>query len=33
LKGYSRRSVKGEYFPGRLPDKEGRVDGVVYRNI
>lgn len=33
LQGYSRRSVKGEYYPGLVPDNEGRVEGVVFRNV
>jgi gamma-glutamylcyclotransferase (GGCT)/AIG2-like uncharacterized protein YtfP len=33
LKGYSRRSVKGEYFPGLGPDASGIVDGIVYRDV
>jgi len=33
LEGYSRRSVKGEHYPALVPDEEGRVDGVVYRNV
>lgn len=33
LKGYSRRSVKGEYYPALVPDELGRVDGVIYRNV
>ena len=33
LKGYSRRRVKGEYYPALVPDEEGRVEGVVYRNV
>ncbi|NTV43714.1 MAG: gamma-glutamylcyclotransferase [Syntrophobacteraceae bacterium] len=33
LKGYSRRSVKGEYYPALVPDADGRVEGVVYRNV
>ena len=33
LKGYSRRSVKGEYYPGILPDEEGRVAGIVYSHV
>jgi len=33
LKGYSRRSVKVESYPALVPDKEGRVEGVVYRNM
>lgn len=33
LKGYSRRCVKGEHYPAIVPDREGRVYGVVYRNV
>jgi len=33
LKGYSRRSVSGEHYPAIIPDKEGTVEGVVYRNV
>ena len=33
LKGYSRRSVKGERYPALVPHEEGRVEGVVYRNV
>ena len=33
LKGYSRRSVKGEPYPALMPDDKGRVEGVVYRDI
>ncbi len=33
LKGYSRRAVKGEPYPGLIPDPEGRVEGVVYRDV
>ncbi|MEW6668489.1 MAG: gamma-glutamylcyclotransferase family protein [Thermodesulfobacteriota bacterium] len=33
LKGYSRRSVKGEHYPGLVPDAEGSVEGVVYRDV
>jgi gamma-glutamylcyclotransferase (GGCT)/AIG2-like uncharacterized protein YtfP len=33
LKGYSRRSVKGEQYPALIPDEEGRVEGVVYWNV
>ena len=33
LKGYSRRSVKGEHYPAIMPDKEGTVEGVIYRNV
>ena len=33
LKGYSRWSVKGEYYPALVPDEEDRVEGVVYRCV
>ena len=33
LKGYCRRSVKGEPFPGLIPDATGIVDGIVYRGV
>lgn len=33
LKGYRRHSVKGEHYPALVPDKKGRVEGVVYRNV
>ncbi len=33
LKGYRRRSIRGEHYPAILPDAEGRVDGLVYRNV
>ena len=33
LKGYGRRSVKGEHFPALIPDAAGSVDGIVYRNV
>ena len=33
LKGYRRRSVKGEYYPALVPDEDGRVDGVVYHSV
>lgn len=33
LKGYSRRSVKKQYYPAIIPEKESFVDGIVYRNI
>lgn len=33
LKGYCRRSVKGEYYPAIVPDVDGNVDGVVYLNL
>jgi len=33
LKGYSRRSVKSQKYPGVLPDESGSVEGVVYLNV
>lgn len=33
LKGYIRRSVKGEHYPAIMPDREAVVEGVVYRNV
>jgi gamma-glutamylcyclotransferase (GGCT)/AIG2-like uncharacterized protein YtfP len=33
LKGYRRWTVKGEQYPGLAPDPEGRVEGVLYRDV
>lgn len=33
LRGYSRRSVKGELYPALVPDAAGRVEGVLYRGV
>jgi gamma-glutamylcyclotransferase (GGCT)/AIG2-like uncharacterized protein YtfP len=33
LRGYSRRSVRGEHYPALVPHEEGRVEGLVYRNV
>lgn len=33
LKGYRRRSVKGEHYPALVPEVEGRVEGVIYLNL
>ena len=33
LRGYSRRAVRGERYPALIPDEEGCVNGVVYRNL
>lgn len=33
LKGYSRRSVKNEYFPGLVSNAESRVEGVAYSDV
>ena len=33
LKDYCRRSVKGEPYPAIIPYRDGRVEGMVYRNV
>ncbi len=33
VRGYSRRSVRGEYYAGLIPSEDGRVEGVVYRHL
>jgi len=33
LKDYCRRSVRGELYPAVMPSRDGRVEGMVYRNI
>lgn len=33
LKGYRRRSVIGEPYPAIVLEKEGRVEGVIYRDV
>lgn len=33
LRGYSRRAVRGEWYPGLVPEQGGLVEGVVYRGI
>jgi len=33
LKGFRRHSVRGEHYPAIVPDEEGRVDGLVYRDV
>ncbi len=33
LKGYSRRAVRGERYPGIVADAAGCVEGVLYRNV
>ncbi len=30
LTGFSRRAVKGEKYPGIMPDRTGLVEGVIY---
>jgi gamma-glutamylcyclotransferase (GGCT)/AIG2-like uncharacterized protein YtfP len=33
LNGFIRRAVRGEHYPGVIPDPAGRVEGVVYRGV
>ena len=33
VRGYSRKSVRGEHYPALVLDEEGCVEGVVYRNL
>ena len=33
VRGYRRCSVRNEHYPALAPDEEGRVEGVVYRNL
>lgn len=33
LTGYSRRTVRGEWYPGLVPEEGGLVEGVVYPGI
>lgn len=33
LPDYRRRAVKGEVYPGILPELGGVVEGIVYRNL
>ena len=33
VRGYSRRSVRGEHYPGLIPSEDSRVEGVVYRHL
>jgi gamma-glutamylcyclotransferase (GGCT)/AIG2-like uncharacterized protein YtfP len=33
LGGYSRRSVKGEHYPALVPDRQGIVEGILYRDV
>jgi gamma-glutamylcyclotransferase (GGCT)/AIG2-like uncharacterized protein YtfP len=33
VRGYSRRSVKGERYPALAPDEKGCVEGVAYRDL
>jgi len=33
LRGYARYRVKGEVYPGIVPDSDACVDGVVYQDV
>lgn len=33
LRGYSRCSVKGKYYPALIHDDKGQVEGVVYQDV
>jgi len=33
LEGFSRRAVRGEPYPGILPEEGSRVEGVLYRDV
>lgn len=33
LQGFLRRAVKGEAYPALVPDTNGMVNGVVYRDV
>ena len=33
LRGYSRRTVRGEHYPAIKPDEQGHVEGVVYMDL
>jgi gamma-glutamylcyclotransferase (GGCT)/AIG2-like uncharacterized protein YtfP len=33
LRGYARRAVRGESYPGIVEDPGGRVEGVLYRGV
>ena len=33
LRDYRRRAVKGEVYPGILPERDGVVEGIVYRDL
>jgi len=33
LKGYSRRSVRGEVYPAIVPNEKGMVEGILYKDI
>ncbi len=33
VRGYSRRPVRGEYYPALAMEQEGCVEGVIYRRV
>ena len=33
LRGYSRRPIKDELYPAIIPDNDGLVDGIIYRDV
>ena len=33
LKGFRRRSVRGEHYPALVPDEDCRVEGIVYLGV
>jgi gamma-glutamylcyclotransferase (GGCT)/AIG2-like uncharacterized protein YtfP len=33
LRGYQRRTIKGEVYPGLIPKPGGVVEGIVYREV
>jgi gamma-glutamylcyclotransferase (GGCT)/AIG2-like uncharacterized protein YtfP len=33
VRGYCRRSVREQHYPALAPDEEGRVEGVIYRDL
>ena len=33
LRDYQRRTVKGEVYPGLIPERGGIVEGIVYRDL
>lgn len=33
LEGYARRAVRGEAYPALVEQRNGRVDGILYKNL
>ena len=33
LRGYRRRAVRGAQYPGLVPEEDGHVEGIVYRDV